>query len=389
MGSVAALADRRGYGPRHAQHWVSRDVFIDVGRGRVILALVALMALVGAGASQAAGTSSQTGARTLHLRFARTIGTGVEALVASKQYMLVALDNGGYRIYDDARGLSWRIDQRPCGTASLPGPNVPPYGAGMFGAPWVMFYCSKGGFALYNVTTRRWHLIGSSATSGQAFRDAAGSPFEVGAKWIKLTYVGGQDCGDHIHYGCGVAYRFYNIRSGTFRSSPQMSSSTVFDLDSPRLVQNLCPPIQAPPVGPDGPTETFAVLGRFAIEFTLADFPFLNNVAPEVSRGSVPVSWSLEHCGSNSQLSIDAQDQAQYVGALTADNGAVLWSLVNSRGTWNGEIAGRFLPTLQRFTAFLPRKLAGDQGGPVLDSSHIYVLTKRGALWRAPFPTPR
>ena len=28
----------------------------------------------------------------------------------------------------------------------------------MFGAPWVLFNRSRGGFALYNVTNRRWNV---------------------------------------------------------------------------------------------------------------------------------------------------------------------------------------------------------------------------------------
>jgi hypothetical protein len=255
----------------------------------------------------------------------------------------------------------------------------------MFGAPWALFYCSRGGFALYNVADRRWHTVGGSASSGQAFRDAAAYPFEVGAKWIKLTYIGGRDCGDHIHFGCGVTYRFYNIRSRSFQASPQMSSSTIFDLDSPRLVQHLCAPIQAPPEGLNGPVGTLAMVGRFAVELTPYDVPFLNHVAPQVLRGRGPSSWSLQGCGSSSRLSIDSQPEAQYFGQITANDRTVLWSVLNSRGNWTGAIAGRFLPSLQRFTAVLPGRFAGDQSGPVLDSSHIYVLTRGGALWRAPF----
>jgi hypothetical protein len=296
-------------------------------------------------------------------------------VAASKHYMLVALDNGGYRVYDDARGRTWRIDTRSCGTASLPnGPT--------FGAPWVMFYCSSRGFALYNVTDRRWRTIGSSPTSRAAFRDAAGYPFQVGAKWIKLTYTGGQDCGDHIHFGCGVAYRFYNIGSRTFRSSPTMPGGSVIDLDSQSLVRPLCKPLQAPAAGQQGPMGTLVLYGNVALEFAPYDPLFLNNAAREGSQGH----WTLQRCGSTSSLSVNPPNGNQVFGALTANDHAVLWSVIDSRGTWKGKIAGRFLPILHPFGASLPTELAGDKGGPVLDSSHIYVVTRRGGLWRAPFP---
>lgn len=162
----------------------------------------------------------------MRLRFARAVGTRVDAVLASKQYVLAALDDGSYRVYDDARGRSWTIDQRPCGYASLPGfdPALPGEsldGRGMFGAPWVMFSCTRRStlYALYNVTTRRWHAIGGSAGTDIAFRDAGGS-FEVGARWIKLTYTGGGNCTDNgIHTMCGDAYRLQH-RLGHVSSQP-------------------------------------------------------------------------------------------------------------------------------------------------------------------------
>lgn len=345
----------------------------------MILTLVVLVGFAAGGASQAAGRSSWAGARTLHLQFARSMRAGVEALVASKDYMLAVLNHGGYRIFDDARGRSWRLDTRPCGTASPP--SGPPYGPGMFGAPWVMFYCSSRGFTLYNVTDRRWRTIGGSASSGEAFRDAAGYPFEVGADWIKLTYVGGQDCGDQIHFGCGVTYSYYNIRSRTFPSRPAMSGSSVVDLDSQSLFRPLCNPLQAPATGLQGPMGTLALYGNVALEFTPDDPLLLNNAAPEQSRGQ----WTLQRCGSTSTSSIDPPNRNQVAGALTANDHAVLWAVIDSRDTWNGKIAGRLLPTLQPVVTSVPKTLAGDNAGPVLDSSYIYVLTRHGALWRAPF----
>jgi hypothetical protein len=352
-----------------------------MGRIRLILAVAVLMGFAGGSASQAGGMSSRAGTRMLHLKFARVMRAGVAALVASKQYMLVVLKNGGYRVFDDANGRSWRVDTRPCGTASPP--TGPPYGPGMFGAPWVLFYCSQGGFALYNVIHRRWRPIGASRTVGQAFQDAAGYPSEVGADWIKLTYAGGQDCGDHIHFGCGVTYSFYNIRSRTFPSGHAMSGNSVLDLDSQSLLRPLCEPLHAPPTGLQGPMGILALYGKVALEFKPYDPLFLNNAAPEQSSGQ----WTLQRCRSTSSLSVDPPNRNHVLGALTANYRAVLWSVIDSRGTWKGEIAGRFLPTLQPIGASLPKELADDKSGPVLDSSHIYVLTRRGVLWRAPFPS--
>ena len=350
-------------------------------RGRVIAGLVALVAFTVSGPGQAAGRSSASGTRTLHLRFSRVMGSDVGAAVASRQYMLAVGDYGAYRIFDDANGRSWNIDTRPCGNASVPGPT--PGGPGMFGAPWVMFYCSRGGFALYNITNRRWHLIGTSNTGGQAFRDAADYPFEVGARWIKLTYPGDQDCGDHIHFGCGVIYRYYNIQSRRFQSSPPMSSSSAIDLDSPSLVQPLCKPLLAPGMGLNGPAGIVDPLGKVALEFSSGDPQFLNNAALEVERGQ----WAVQRCGSSSTTSIDPLGPSQISGAITANQNAVVWSVIDDLSNWHGQIAGRFLPTLQPFVASVPRSLAGGKGGPMLDSTHMYVLTGRGALWRAPFPT--
>jgi hypothetical protein len=372
-----------------------------MARGTAVVGLVAVLVVaagtVAAGSARAAGPP-----RVLHLRFHRVISAepeDIQGVLVSKQYALVRrLDRYGltrYLVYDDARGKSWQIDTRPCGSADWPR-NPPLHGLGSFGAPWVMFTCSTGptAFALYNVVNRRWRRI-TGGSDSSAFEDAAA--FEIGAAWIKLTYAGGQDCGDDIHFGCGESYRFYNIRSRRLRSSPPMTSSTVFDLDSPRLVRHLCKPVQAPATDQfDQPMGALALYGQFAIEFAPFDVGFLNNTAPEFMaplgrRGE----WTLQRCGSSLRLSIDAQNQGQTLGALTANRHAVLWSVVKSGGTWSGSIAGRFLPSLRPFVATVPPGVAArgpdpsrpPVDGAVLDSSRIYVIDAAGrTLWRAAFP---
>ena len=360
-----------------------------------ILAVVVLFATTGGTVAQAAGRSRASGPAMLQLKFRRVVKAtpeDVQAVLASKQYVVVQLFYDRYLVYNDDRGKSWRIDTRPCGDAGWPR-DPPPFGLGSFGAPWVMFICSTG-FALYNVVDRNWRRVGGGS-AGLAFEDA--SAFEVGAFWIKLVYTGGQDCGDHVHYDCGVSYRFYNIRSRRLRSSPPMTSGTVFDLDSPSLVRHLCEPLEAPPVDQFGaPMGSLALYGKFALDFAPYDIGFLNNTAPLTSapRGGRG-EWNLERCGSNLRLSIDAQNQGQTLGALTANDQAVLWSVIRPGGRWTGEIAGRFLPSLRRFDASVPRGVAGPGADPprppvdgaVLDSSQLYVVDEaRATIWRAPFP---
>ncbi len=187
-----------------------------------VVGTMVLVAAGGGSAAQGAGITPRPEPLKLHLRFQRVSG-GVGGVLASQHYLLALLGadwyplgSGGYRVYDDARGTSWRIDTRPCGTAS-PARDAP-YQSGTFGAPWILFSCSRGGFELYNVVERRWRSLGGGSSGAQAFRDAEW--FEVGAHWIKLVSAGGQDCGDHIHYGCGESDAFYDIDSRTFRSSP-------------------------------------------------------------------------------------------------------------------------------------------------------------------------
>ena len=86
---------------------------------------------------------------------------------------------------------------------------------------------------------------------------------------------------------------------------------------------------------------------------------------------------------------LDPANRNHVFGALTANEHAVLWAVIDDRGIWRGKLAGRFIPSGRALAASVPRKLAGGKGGPVLDSSHVYVTTERGAPWRALFPTVR
>jgi hypothetical protein len=329
--------------------------------------------IVGLVAAQAASSSPTVRLLVLHLKFhhVETGGLDIAGRLGSGPYMLVLTDGPPFLMFDYADGKQWLVGPRRCQNAmpvNYPGP-------GSFGAPWVMFSCQNGGWALYNVVSRRWKRLADSLFYAPVLEG-----FQVGSRWIEIRYDAGVDCGDHIH-SCGEYDRFYEIATGRIRPSPRSSSTSRIDLDSRYLVRPLCRPLQSPSLGPLGPTGTLALYGQFALRFTGWPIPFFDNAAPEGASGG----WTLQRCGSNQQIPIDTEGEPTAFGGLTANDHAVLWSVVDGNGLWRGRIAGRFLPSLRPFVAQIPQRLVINTDEPVLDNGRIYVDASDG-LWWAAFP---
>jgi hypothetical protein len=338
--------------------------------GTILFALVVLTTLLVT--SSPAATRAHRGGLRLHLKFTRVATNECCTLLASKQYMLLfrSSDPQRYQVFDDARGKRWGINTSGCANA------MPPFdhARGMFGAPWMVFECSPNSdtpyLALYNVTDRTWRLLPALSPSSTA-------EIVVGSEWIEAADPGNQDCGDHIHFYCGQAIRFLNIRSGQWRAQPGLTSTTRIDLDSPRLVRSLCRPLRAPS------NRLLAVYRGFALVFS-ARSGFINSTTAGTLRG-----WNAQQCGSGRWVRgtpPHARRLREFWGALTANNHAVLGAVLLD-GMWTGEIGGRFLPSRHSFTGRIPGFSGQFLGSVVLDSSRLYVADGNSTVWAARFPS--
>jgi len=113
-----------------------------------------------------------------------------------------------------------------------------------FGAPWILFL-ENGHYALYNIATKKTHSCRVSPCVSAPDGDALG--YALGSRWLDAFIQQPGPCGDGVHNGCGpITESFYNIKTGRLRYTPSSSSTTIADLDSPRLFHRVCPPLQGP-----------------------------------------------------------------------------------------------------------------------------------------------
>jgi len=238
-----------------------------------------------------------------------------------------------------------------------------------FGAPWILFL-ENGHYALYNIATKKTHSCRVSPCVSAPDGDALG--YALGSRWLDAFIQQPGPCGDGVHNGCGpITESFYNIKTGRLRYTPSSSSTTIADLDSPRLFHRVCPPLQVPPA-------PFAGFVYGTTLFTPLAFYGSFAVATATNR-----NWLLERCGSNLQMPIGMTYQDGPVSPPVASTHAVVWPVIDSIGESHRQLAGVLIPSLRPFTATVPSNLTSLLA---LTDFRVYVRGTDGGLWAATIP---
>jgi hypothetical protein len=239
----------------------------------------------------------------------RTIADNVSYVVAA----------GSYVAFDSGSGLTpaMLLDQRTGRVTVFPGCEDP-----LLGGARLIMTCSQG-------TTEQFRLVTLATGAIQTVPFPAGctssngcAPFAVGAYWFGV--LGPEpDCIEH----CTVPVHYQNLYTGqTTTASPGPNSYV--DLNSPKLVRNLCQPLHLPNF------DSVTVYGQLA-------------VYQPASLSSDQAEY-LERCGSRQQHSIGVP------GYLTANPRTMIWQ---SYGSGRSVLVGVRIPNLRRlrFTGF-PRR---------------------------------
>lgn len=234
-----------------------------------------------------------------------------------------------------------------------------------FGAPWILWN-RNGTYELYNFVTKKTQI--------PALPNGTAVSYAVGRRWLETFIQQPGPCGDGVHNGCGpITEHFSNIQTGHFLRSSSSSSTTIADLNSRRLFQHVCPPLQVPPGGPLGGIYQGTAVPRLTL---------YGNFAVATPTGQ---SWLLERCGSTLQMPIGMSVENGPVSPPVVSSHAVVWKVLDSGGFSHGQLAGVLLPSLQPFTATIPSNLS-QEGFLGLSAFRLYVFGQNGSLWAASVP---
>lgn len=254
-------------------------------------------------------------------------------MLTSGDYSL--LDNNV--LIDDRTGKQIVLDRFGCGAAAL-------------GVPWVLFQCNGSNFTLYNVSTGKSKSLACGQACDQALIQDEG--LLVGKRWIEFIEEPRGDCGDGEHSTCGpTTYVFKNIQTGKMRYPAPLTSSEVYDLDSPALVRSLCSPLGVPAAG------SFDLLADgFGIAFERS-------------------GAFLERCHSSLHMELPAFELGPWLNSHM-----IFWAMPNQAGRYQG----MFIPSLRRFTFTIPPVIDGET---TLANDRIYVARDSGGEWAAAMPS--
>ena len=217
---------------------------------------------------------------------------------------------------------------------------------------WLGFSCESStneySAELYGLGDRQWQTVLPSQVlsnecsyAGQCSINLAGA----GRYWVQWNWAFG--CTEHCGGPNGA---FQSLQTSQLQPllGWQPGGTVIPDLDSPTLAQRLCEPLRVP-TGPG----VLDLYGRFAID---------------------PSADYLERCGSHRRFRIDGYGPV-------ANLAAVVWQAA----AHEGELQGRFLPSLRTFSMPTPVSSIYEPQ-LVLAERRLYVRDNQGRFWASVAP---
>ncbi len=298
-------------------------------------------------------------------------GSGIDS---SGDYALIPLANGAkqgscasnFLLVDDKTGVRHEFHVR-----NTDGPLA-------FGVPWVLFGISAHGYArgldLYNVVTHRMKRLNCGCLGANGY--------VIGSRWLEfyVQKIMGCNDGTGVPQGnCGPnVYSYYDLVRHTTRRDLTTPNGTTVNLNSGKLIQRICRPLEVPAHG------ALTFYGPFAV------------ATQPTPQGSNPsYSTTLEKCGSQLQTPLDAPAELLGSGgnlvatSLAVGNShAVAWAVTNSVGEDTGQVEGVLLPSLQSFSFTIPAAIETPPNTLrlAMDAERLYVIGNSDNTWSAPFP---
>ena len=270
---------------------------------------------------------------------------------AAGRYVNAGFTDGQSVVIDDRKGARAVFDHPGCWPEA-------------FGGRWLLAQCGPQGeqAAIYSPASGQWRVL-AQPPSG------SGHPVAVGGDWVEFENV--EPCTGR----CRFTYVFENIDTGAVRRiAYREGGTTIPDLNSPGLARRVCRPLRVP----RGPG-SLSFLGSFAVA--------------EYGRTNEPTSGYLERCGTNLHRPVPVGDLGLSDTEIAGNATAFLWLGYGYLSSDHPALHGLFLPSLQRFTIFLPPKI--DVGATVgfvqvaMSTKRLYVLDGEEQLWSAPAPMRR
>jgi hypothetical protein len=342
-----------------------------MGRMRVVQYVVLVGCLVGAlccSVLAPVAVASKPSTLVLHLKW-REIVAGPTVVATSGSYVATSVIRCPGNAYPCSSQLTL-LDQRTGVRQSLLAPSScgsEPTPA-EFGGPYLAVSCTGGSSWLYDLDSQQWVSVAPNCT-GCTLQD-------VGSDWLKFVGIVSCSSGDHCEHGLFLQ----NIQTGEVKADPVLPGGrTIEDLDSPSGVVPLCSPLRYPfaSSNPQG-LGTLQFSGPFA----------LSSQEPDGTRLD-----TLERCGSKLQLALPSYGYFGGPPNSFLSSRAVV-SGFYPRGRSRPHIDGRYLPSLQKFTAPVPATKTPTYAEIVgLTQRTIYVnttTTKQNteSLWAATLPPP-
>lgn len=327
-----------------------------------VVVFVAVLASVWSGAAAWGRPAERVRTRTtpvvLHPRF-HEVARGVLSVASDGRYVLVASRASGTFLIDDQTGRRTPLKPPPlCGYTYF------------VGGGRVLTDCAGYGkppYQLYSIASGVWTAVKSSG----------GMPIAVGRDWIE--YFGPTESGCFEH--CFYQYSFGNIASGQLQTLPEWipGGTTIPNLNSPGLADQLCSPLRVPQGFPQDFTGS-----AFAPDLVTFAGRFAAGAEWYMQRGLWQLHLLLERCGSRLHRVITAKiSTPDGIPQFAINHHAVVW--LSPEG---GPVHGLFLPSLQKFTiAFRYTSSAGDL--VFLTPRTVYLDTGEGLMIAAASPHPR
>jgi hypothetical protein len=329
---------------------------------------LALALLVAVGGSAVAKQRRQV---VLHLQW-RVVATASLDVVATDRYVAFT----GSPAHDATNQITL-IDQQRRTRQTLTPPNCADPQPPMLGGGRLLIFCGPGPYDVYDIASGEWTSVNADCPANTSC-----IPAGIGQYWLKLASVtgpGGADCSEH----CMTSYVLQNLATGAVVNDPATPGGRTYDdLDAPAGSRPLCSPVRYPTNFDNG--------GHLGLGQLTFGGSFVVTAGNEnTARLGLIFVDRLRRCGSSLNLPLPAGDSP---GPLISPR-AVAWQQDVTTGPIRrrARLAGRFLPSLESFTAveapLPPGSSQPTESLVALTTRTVYVQGEGGRLWAASLPT--